>query len=206
MKGRFMVKNMRKLPLVSGMLVLINVVVFLLCLLTGDTLYVMGRLSVVETIMNKEFGRVLWAMFLHSDVNHLFNNMLILFFLGAMIEKEIGHIPYSLLYLLSGVGGNLLSLLFKLMSNDWSASIGASGAVFGLDGVLLALVLFAGRKMPTVTPVRVVLMIVLSLYNGFSGTNIDNAAHVGGLVTGFLSTVMLCVIQRRKRRRRNEER
>lgn len=201
-----MVKNMRKLPLVSGMLVLINVVVFLLCLLTGDTLYVMGRLSVVETIMNKEFGRVLWAMFLHSDVNHLFNNMLILFFLGAMIEKEIGHIPYSLLYLLSGVGGNLLSLLFKLMSNDWSASIGASGAVFGLDGVLLALVLFAGRKMPTVTPVRVVLMIVLSLYNGFSGTNIDNAAHVGGLVTGFLSTVMLCVIQRRKRRRRNEER
>lgn len=201
-----MVKNMRKLPLVSGMLVLINVVVFLLCLLTGDTLYVMGRLSVVETIMNKEFGRVLWAMFLHSDVNHLFNNMLILFFLGAMIEKEIGHIPYLLLYLLSGVGGNLLSLLFKLMSNDWSASIGASGAVFGLDGVLLALVLFAGRKMPTVTPVRVVLMIVLSLYNGFSGTNIDNAAHVGGLVIGFLSTVMLCVIQRRKRRRRNEER
>ncbi len=201
-----MVKNMRKLPLVSGMLVLINVVVFLLCLLTGDTLYVMGRLSVFETIMNKEFGRVLWAMFLHSDVNHIFNNMLILFFLGAMIEKEIGHIPYLLLYLLSGVGGNLLSLLFKLMSNDWSASIGASGAVFGLDGVLLALVLFAGRKMPTVTPVRVVLMIVLSLYNGFSGTNIDNAAHVGGLFTGFLSAVVLCVIQRRKRRRRNEER
>ena len=199
-------KNMRKLPLVSGMLVLINVVVFLLCLLTGDTLYVMGRLSMFETIMNKEFGRVLWAMFLHSDVNHLFNNMLILFFLGAMIEKEIGHIPYLLLYLLSGVGGNLLSLLFKMMSNDWSASIGASGAVFGLDGVLLALVFFAGRKMPTVTPVRVVLMIVLSLYNGFSGINIDNAAHVGGLVTGFLSTVMLCVIQRRKRRRRNEER
>lgn len=206
MKGRFTVKNMRKLPLVSGMLVLINVVVFLLCLLTGDTLYVMGRLSVFETIMNKEFGRVLWAMFLHSDVNHLFNNMLILFFLGAMIEKEFGHIPYLLIYLLSGVGGNLLSLLFKLMSNDWSASIGASGAVFGLDGVLLALVLFAGRQMPTVTPVRVVLMIVLSLYNGFSGTNIDNAAHVGGLFTGFLSAVVLCVIQRRKRRRRNEER
>ncbi len=199
-------KNMRKLPLVSGMLVLINVVVFLLCLLNGDTLYVMGRLSVFETIMNKEFGRVLWAMFLHSDVNHLFNNMLILFFLGAMIEKEIGHIPYLLLYLLSGVGGNLQSLLFKLMSNDWSASIGASGAVFGLDGVLLALVLFAGRKMSTVTPVRVVLMIVLSLYNGFSRTNIDNAAHVGGLFTGFLSALVLCVIQRRKRRRRNEER
>ncbi len=186
------------LPLISGMLVVINVVVFLLCILTGDKLYVLGRLSVFETIINKEYGRVLWAMFLHSDVNHIFNNMLILFFLGAMIEKEIGHISYLVLYLLSGVGGNLLSLLFKMMSNDWSASIGASGAVFGLDGVLLALVLFAGRKLPTVTPTRVVLMIVLSLYNGFSGNNIDNVAHIGGLLTGFLATVVICAIHRRK--------
>lgn len=102
--------------------------------------------------------------------------------------------------------GNLLSLFFKLISDDWSVSIGASGAVFGLDGVLLALVLFAGRKLPTVTPARVVLMIVLSLYNGFTGVNIDNAAHIGGLITGFLSAIVLCMIQRRKRRRRNEER
>ena len=202
---RSIMEKYGKLPLMSGMLVLINVVVFLLCSLTGDRLYVMGRLSVFETIMNKEFLRLLWAMFLHSDVNHIFNNMLILFFLGAMIEKEIGHIPYLLLYMLSGVGGNLLSLLYKLMSNDWSASIGASGAVFGLDGVLLALVFLAGRKMPTVTPARVVLMIVLSLYNGFSGTNIDNVAHVGGLFTGFLSAAVLCVIKK-KRRIRNEER
>ncbi len=197
-------KKYGNLPWISGVLVLINVVVFLLCLLTGDKLYVMGRSSVLETIMNKEFGRVLRAMFLHRDVNHIFNNMLILFFLGAMIEQEIGHIPCLLLYLLSGVGGNLLSLLFKMMSNDWSASIGASGAVFGMDGVLLALVLFAGRKLPTVTPARVVLMIVLSLYNGFTGTNIDNAAHIGGLITGFLSAVVLCLIQRRKKNRKNK--
>ena len=201
---RSIMEKYGKLPFISGMLVLINVVVFLLCLLTGDRLYVMGRVGVFETIMNKELLRLLWAMFLHSDVNHLFNNMLILFFLGEMIEKEIGHIPYLLIYLLSGVGGNLLSLLAKVISEDWSVSIGASGAVFGLDGVLLALVLFAGREMPTVTPVRVVLMIVLSLYNGFTGMNIDNAAHVGGLITGFLSAAVLCVIQRRMREENNE--
>ncbi len=194
-----------KLPLISGLLVLINVVVFLLCLLIGDRLYVMGRLSVFETIMNKEFLRLLWAMFLHGDVNHLFNNMLFLFFLGSMIEKEIGHIPYLLIYLFSGVGGNLSSLVYKMISDDWSVSIGASGAVFGLDGVLLALVLFAGRKMPTVTPVRVGLMIVLSLYNGFTGMNVDNAAHVGGLITGLLSGAVLCVIQRRKREKEKKK-
>ncbi|MBR5248868.1 MAG: rhomboid family intramembrane serine protease [Lachnospiraceae bacterium] len=201
---RSIMEKYGKLPLISGVLVLMNVVVFLLCLLTGDRLYVMGRVSVFETIMNKEFSRLLWAMFLHGDVNHLFNNMLILSFLGEIIEKEIGHIPYLLIYLLSGVGGNLSSLLFKMISDDWSVSIGASGAVFGLDGVLLALVLFAGREIPTVTPVRVVLMIVLSLYNGFAGMNIDNAAHVGGLITGFVLGAVLCVIQRRMREENKE--
>lgn len=187
----------RNYPLVSSGLVVINVIVFLICSLTDGRLYVMGRLSVLEVVFNGEYGRMIWAMFLHSDINHLFNNMLILFFLGAMIEREVGHIAYGILYFLSGIGGNLWSLLSKMIANDWSVSIGASGAVFGLTGVLLAMVLFSGRKMPTVTPTRVVLMIILSLYNGFTGTHIDNAAHIGGLVTGFLAGIVVCVIQRR---------
>ena len=188
----------RNYPLVSSGLVVINVIVFLICSLTDGRLYVMGRLSVLEVVFNGEYGRMIWAMFLHSDINHLFNNMLILFFLGAMIEREVGHIAYGILYFLSGIGGNLWSLLSKMIANDWSVSIGASGAVFGLTGVLLAMVLFSGRKMPTVTPTRVVLMIILSLYNGFTGTHIDNAAHIGGLVTGFLAGIVVCVIQRRR--------
>ena len=118
--------------------------------------------------------------------------------IASMIEKETGHISFAILYFLSGIGGNLVSLLNKIMSNDWSMSIGASGAVFGLDGVLLAMVLFSGRKMSTVTPTRVVLMIVLSLYNGFTGAYIDNAAHIGGLITGFLVGTIVCVLQRRR--------
>lgn len=191
----------RNFPWVSGGLVVINVIVFLICSLTDGELYAMGRLSVLEGVFNGEYGRVIWAMFLHSDINHIFNNMLILFFLGAMIEKEVGHFAYGVLYFLSGIGGNLWSLLSKVIANDWSVSIGASGAVFGLTGVLLAMVLFSGRKMPAVTPARVVLMIVLSLYNGFTGEHIDNAAHIGGLVTGFLTGIIVCVIQRRKVRK-----
>ena len=86
------------------------------------------------------------------------------------------------------------------MRNDWSYSIGASGGVFGLDGVLLALVISCGKKSPTVTPLRVILMIVLSLYNGIIGENIDNAAHAGGLVTGFLAAVLLCTVRKGKDR------
>jgi rhomboid protease GluP len=138
-------------------------------------------------------------MFLHADLSHIFNNMLLLFFLGAMIEKEIGHFRYIILFFLSGIGGNGFSLLMKAVTNDRASSIGASGAVFGLVGVLLALVLFSGRQMPNVTPLRVVLMIALSLYNGMTGQNIDNAGHVGGLLTGFLAGTIMCVIQRRRK-------
>ena len=191
-------KKYRELPFVSAGLVLVNVVVFLICSVTGGRLYEDGGLSVLEVVMKGEFRRILWAMFLHSGIEHVFNNMVILFFMGAMIEKEIGHFSFATLYLLSGIGGNLVSLLNKIMSNDWSMSIGASGAVFGLDGVLLAMVLFSGRKMSTVTPTRVVLMIILSLYNGFTGAYIDNAAHIGGLITGFLAGIIICVLKRRR--------
>ena len=191
-------KKYRELPFVSAGLVLVNVVVFLICSVTGGRLYEDGGLSVLEVVMKGEFRRILWAMFLHSGIEHVFNNMVILFFMGAMIEKEIGHFSFATLYLLSGIGGNLVSLLNKIMSNDWSMSIGASGTVFGLDGVLLAMVLFSGRKMSTVTPTRVVLMIILSLYNGFTGADIDNAAHIGGLITGFLAGIIICVLKRRR--------
>lgn len=193
-------KRLKAVPVVSGALVGINVLVFLICHFS-DALYRAGILSAYAVLEKGQYGRILWAMFLHSDIGHLFNNMVILFFLGAMIEKEVGHVKYGVLYFLSGIGGNFLSLLMKAVTGDMSGSIGASGAVFGLDGVLLAMVLFSGRKMDDVTPGRVVFMVILSLYNGFKGENIDNAAHVGGLAIGFGAAAVMCMIQRKMERK-----
>lgn len=195
-----MLHKWKQCPVVSAALVILNVAVFLICTFTGNSLYNKGMLDVWDVLVQKEYGRVVWAMFLHSGISHIFNNMFILFFLGAMIEKEVGHIRYGIIYFLSGIGGNLLSLFSKAMTNDMSGSIGASGAVFGLDGILLAMVLFSGRRMENVTPVRVLLMIACSLYSGFTGNNIDNAAHIGGLLTGFLAGVAMCMIQRRRKK------
>lgn len=192
-------KTWKAQPIVSTIFVAVNVLVYALCSFAGDRIYGRGMLDVFGVLVNKEYDRILWAMFLHSGISHLFNNMLILFFLGSMIEKEVGHVRYALLYLLSGIGGNLLSLLAKVINGDISASLGASGAIFGLDGVLLAMVLFSGRKMENVTPARVLLMILYSLYSGFTGQNIDNAAHIGGLLTGFLVTSVICFLQRKGR-------
>lgn len=199
------IEKWRKLPFISAALVIINVAVYLLDFLIDGRLYGAGRLNTLLVVAGREYGRVLWSMFLHAGIDHLFNNMLILFFLGAMIENEVGHIKYAFLYLLSGIGGNLLSLLARIMENDWlTSSIGASGAVFGLDGVLLSMVLFSNRRMSNVTPARVVLMIFLSLYSGFTGGNIDNAAHIGGLLTGFLLGTVMCIISRRRVKQNTE--
>lgn len=196
-------RSLKSQPIVSAVLVAVNVLVFIAGTFYSGSLYDMGMLRAFDVLKKGEYGRILWAVFLHSDISHLFNNMFLLFFLGAMIEKEIGHVKYAVIYFLSGIGGNLLSLALKVIKNDVSASLGASGAIFGLDGVLLAMVLFSGRKMENVTPVRVLLMITYSLYSGFTGANIDNAAHVGGLVTGFVTAAGMCLLQRLKQNRNN---
>lgn len=194
-------KRGQELPIVSGILVAANVIVYLICTFTGDLLYNIGELDAAAVLLRGEYGRIIYSMFLHAGIEHLFNNMVILFFLGAMIEKVTGHLQLLLIYLLSGIGGNICSLLYKVIAMDSMASVGASGAIFGLDGVLLAWILFDREDMPDVTPRRVVLMIVLSLYSGFTAQNIDNAAHVGGLLTGFAAGALLCALRRRKRNR-----
>lgn len=180
-------RRYRDFPVVTVTLVSINVLVFFACVFTGELLYYLGGVYRTGILIQHEYGRLLWALFLHDDTAHLFNNMIILLFLGAMLEKETGHLPLALIYFLSGIGGNIVSLIDKVMTGSNALSIGASGAVFGLDGLLLALVLFSEEFRNTVSPGRVFLMIVLSLYEGFMGSNIDNAAHVGGLIIGFMT-------------------
>ena len=194
-------KRRQELPIVSGILVAANVIVYLICTFTGNLLYNIGELDAAAVLLRREYGRIIYSMFLHAGIDHLFNNMVILFFLGAMIEKVTGHIQLLLIYLLSGIGANICSLLYKVMTMDSMASVGASGAIFGLDGVLLAWILLDRQAMPDVTPRRVLLMIVLSLYSGFTAHNIDNAAHVGGLLTGLAAGALLCALRRRKRNR-----
>lgn len=194
-------KRRQELPIVSGILVAANVIVYLICTFTGNLLYNIGELDAAAVLLRREYGRIIYSMFLHAGIDHLFNNMVILFFLGAMIEKVTGHIQLLLIYLLSGIGANICSLLYKVMTMDSMASVGASGAIFGLDGVLLAWILLDRQAMPDVTPRHVLLMIVLSLYSGFTAHNIDNAAHVGGLLTGFAAGALLCALRRRKRNR-----
>lgn len=178
-------------PIVSGGLVIVNIILFLLCTFEGDLLYNKGGLSPYYFFVEKEYYRMITSMFLHGDMEHLTNNMLLLFGLGAMIEKEVGHVSFGVLYFLTGLGGNMASLCFKLITGELEViSIGASGAVFGLIGVLLVLALLPNVQIPNATPVRILLVIGYSIYCGMSETNVDNAAHVGGVVCGIVFGVL----------------
>ena len=77
--------------------------------------------------------------------------------------------------------------------------IGASGAIFGLTGALLSLAILNRGQIAGLTKRGILLMIVLSLYNGFASEGVDNLAHVGGLVCGFLVTFILCFPRYAKR-------
>ena len=131
--------------------------------------------------------RLLTYQFVHAGLSHLLLNMFSLWLLGLLAEDRVGPLRLALVYLASGVGGGLASLWWH--HSQGINSVGASGSIFGLYGLLLALLI--SRKLVLDKSDRramlgLVLYLVLSnLISGITG-NIDNAAHLGGLVTGLL--------------------
>ncbi|MBC6493119.1 rhomboid family intramembrane serine protease [Flavihumibacter stibioxidans] len=127
--------------------------------------------------------RLLTACFLHYGILHLLMNMYALYYIGRILEPTIGKLRFTTAYILSGVGGSVVSLYF----NSYVVSAGASGAIFGMYGLYLALLTV--KYIPMVRRKdELTSMIVFIVYNLAAGQafKFDNAAHIGGLVSGFL--------------------
>ena len=160
-----------------------------------------GCYSVFYLLHGREFYRLVTAAFLHADIEHLVNNMLLLYFCGDIVERTLGKARFLILYVLSAICGNLLSSAYELSTGGFYDSIGASGAVFGLTGALLFLVIVRKGAAAHISMQRMLIAVFLSLYAGFYGANVNNAAHVGGLLSGFLLAFLLNIIPRREKRR-----
>lgn len=187
----------------------VNVMVFLWLSLGGMTeegAYMLqhGAAYTPYILENKEYYRLFTSMFLHFGFPHLMNNMITLLVLGCNLEPIVGKIRFFLIYILSGLGGNLLSMavevLYRGIFDSYTVSAGASGAIFGLTGALLCLTIFNHGRAGNVTKQNMILMAVISLYMGFTSEGVDNWAHVGGLLTGILVTVLICRKRNFKRR------
>ncbi|KAL5195179.1 RHOMBOID-like protein 2 [Glycine soja] len=166
--GRFSFQPMQENPLLGP---------------SSSTLTKMGALR-WDNVVNRHQGwRLFTCIWLHAGVIHLLANMLSLVFIGIRLEQQFGFIKIGIIYLVSGFGGSVLSSLFI---RD-HISVGASGALFGLLGAMLSELItnwtiYSNKAMALIT---LLVIIVINLGIGIL-PHVDNFAHIGGFLVGFL--------------------
>lgn len=186
------IRSRRKMNL---LMVLINAAVFLIITVTGgdtqDTVQMLsyGAMYPLYVTQYGEYYRLFTCMFLHFGWQHLFYNMLLLWFAGDMLEARSGALRYLVIYLAGGVAGNVLSFLVGMEREVVSA--GASGAVFAVIGALVWIVVKNRGKAEGIDNRGICIMAVLSLAQGFMDAGVDHIAHLGGFIGGFLLAAVL---------------
>lgn len=183
----------------------INVIVFLILSFGGMTedayyMFEKGAMYGPAIYQDGEYYRIFVSMFMHFGFEHLLGNMVSLLVIGKYLEPLVGKTRFAIIYILSGLGGNLCSYMGEMLTKSYAVSAGASGAVFGLTGALLCLVILNRGRIGTITKQGMYFMVAVSLYNGFASQGVDNVAHIGGLICGIWITALLCWKRYAKRR------
>lgn len=181
----------KKKPIITYILIAINVLLFVGMYLYGDgstdtrTLLNFGA-NYPAFIKAGDYYRLITSTFLHIGFLHIILNMYALYIIGSQLEGFLGKWKFLIVYLGSGILGNLMSMLFF----D-GISAGASGAIFGLLGSLLYFGYHYRVYLGTVVKSQIIPLIVLNLIIGFTSSSINNAAHLGGLISGILLSIMV---------------
>lgn len=189
------VKNMNKKdkPLVSYILIAVNIIIFALMYLIGNgsedsqTLINFGA-NMGALTKNGEYFRLISCAFLHIGVLHLVCNMYSIYAVGPTVEYFYGKLKFIFIYFYSAIIASLFVLIFQ---GDGVVTAGASGAIFGLMGALLYFGYSYRGYMGNRAISSVVSVIIINLFIGFTTPGISNAAHIGGLIGGFAMSYML---------------
>ncbi len=150
-----------------------------------------GSLSWYFIKEEREYYRILTSMFLHSDFEHLINNMLVLFFVGDNLERTVGRLKYLWIYFGSGIIAGIVSISYNMIKQKHIFSIGASGAIFGVVGAMGYILLVNKGHVNHISSRQIALFTIFSLYGGIANANIDNAAHIGGFIGGIIIAILL---------------
>jgi membrane associated rhomboid family serine protease len=174
-----------QIPVVSKYLIGICVGALFYTLLNGGVSYMALQFGMVpEAIANGQWWRLVSAAFLHGGILHLAFNMYALYWLGPQLEQLLGHVRFASIYMLSAIGGNVVSYYF---SDIATVSVGASGAIFGLMTATIVI----GRELRADVS-QLMTLLVLNVVIGFASAGIDWRAHLGGAIvgaaTGYLQT------------------
>ena len=178
----------QKIPYITYLLIAINCIFFFVPLVLRQYNYVIDMLCVHgPSIRAGQYYRLITGIFLHGSIFHLLFNCYALFVIGSQIESYLGKIKYLIIYFFSGLCGSLLSITL----GGSAASIGASGAIFGLMGSLCYFGYYYRVYFGNVLKSQLIPLIVLNLGLGFLMNGVDNAAHIGGLIGGVIITKSL---------------
>lgn len=181
---------------VNLFIVMFNIVIFFVLEWMGNTedvefMMQHGASYTPYIIQEGKYYLLITSMFLHFGFDHLFHNMLVLIFMGDVLEKKLGKVRYFLIYVMGGIAGNVLSVYMDIQNAEYPVSAGASGAIFAVIGAILWLVIKNKGRLDDISGKDFVLMIVLSIFQGYTSIGVDNHAHIGGLLMGFLLCVFL---------------
>lgn len=183
-----------KYMMLTNILIAINLLVFLISAWISKnifnidiyTLIIMG--AKVNSLIDKgQVWRLITCAFLHGGLIHIFFNMYALKILGPEIEYVYGKVKYLVIYLLSAIAASIFSYIF----GPQSVSVGASGAIFGLFGAMLIFGIKHRKQMGKAYMMNILQVIFVNVIIGISSSNIDNAAHFGGLIVGALIALLL---------------
>ena len=184
---------------VSLTIVAVNVVVFVLGLALGQG-ELQSRFGQIAGfpggfgVADGEYYRLLTAAFLHAGVFHVLMNMFALAQLGPVLEAALGRLRFTVLYVLSALGGSVLSYL---LSDPFQLGVGASGAIFGLFGAYYVVVRRLGGETRSILT-----LLAINLVITFTIPIIDWRAHLGGLVVGALVAAAFSYVPRGPQRGR----
>jgi rhomboid protease GluP len=185
--------------IVTPLLTIACIVVFVIMVLAGvnpmlptpHQLLSWGANDAARVVLNREYWRLPASIFLHGGPIHLLVNMWFLYNIGHLLERLYGNVTFGVLFLASGIGGAIASMATPPLR----PSVGASGALFGMLGAMLAFFIVHRRTIPAAVlkPLRssTLGLVIFNTLLAAVVPNIDQAAHLGGLATGFVGGLLL---------------
>lgn len=173
-------------PIVTYIIMAVNILMFIISVILSKSIFDIDTEVLVNlgakynpAIIQGQWFRLITCMFLHGGIIHIAANMYSLYSIGPFVERLYAKCKYIVMYFVCGI----VSSVFSFMFSEY-VSIGASGAIFGLLGVVLVFALKERKRIGRAFLMNVASVVVMNLIIGLSMTGIDNFAHLGGLLSG----------------------
>ncbi|MNO69365.1 Rhomboid protease GluP [compost metagenome] len=184
---------------VTTLLLIANILMFLILTINGGSTDAITLIRFGALVNEGEVWRYVTAMFLHNGFDHLLFNCFALLVFAPPLERLLGGWRYVILYLLSGVVGNVLSAAYYTQIGGLYLSVGASGAIYGVYGAFLYIAVLQRRILDESSRKTLYAMLIIGILSSFMISNVNWMGHFGGLIGGFFIYGIMIRLTKKRR-------